>query len=165
MASCIMCTVFLSVSMKSFKSLSAVVIYDNLSMWHVLFPQTQKLQHSALVFHWSIVFCDKGDVTSVAPPLLIISLKDDLDNRYLCFEGVVGTRTEGARLGATGWDDVFLKPSSSVSGLVISWARWISSFLLHWKHKAVASAPSEFGSGCFKPSKIRANFCYYFNPH
>lgn len=127
--------------------------------------QTQKLQRSALVFHCSIVFCDKGDVTSVDPPLLIISLKDDLGNHYLCFEGVVGTRTEGARLGATGWDDVFLRPSSSVSGLVVSWARWISSFLLHWKHKAVASAPSELGSGCFKPSKIRANFCYYFNPH
>lgn len=99
------------------------------------------------------------------PPLLIISLKDDLGNNYLCFEGVVGTRNEGARLGATGWADVFLRPSSSVSGLVVSWARWISSFLLHWKHKAVASAPSEFGSGCFKPSKIRANFCYYFHPH
>lgn len=70
---------------------------------------------------------------------------------YACFEGVVVTLTGGARLGATGWDEVFLKPSSSVSGLEVCWARWISSFLLHWKHKAVASAPSEFGSGCFKP--------------
>lgn len=70
---------------------------------------------------------------------------------YLCFEGVVVTLTGGARLGATGWDEVFLRPSSSVSGLEVCWARWISSFLLHWKHKAVASAPSEFGSGCFKP--------------
>lgn len=110
---------------------------------------------------------DKGDVDSVDPPFLIISLqlKDDLGNNYLCFDGAVGTRTEGARLGATGWDDVFLKPSSSVSGLVVSWARWISSFLLHWKHKAVASAPSEFGSGCFKPFKTRANICYYFYPN
>lgn len=112
------------------------------------------------MFHRSVGMFDKGDVNSVDPPFLIISLqlKDDLGNNYLCFDGVVGTRTEGARLGATGWDDVFLKPSSSVSGLVVSWARWISSFLLHWKHKAVASAPSEFGSGCFKPFKTRANF-------
>lgn len=123
-------------------------------------PQTQKLQRSCSI----VGFCDKGDVTRV-DPLLIISLKDDLGNNYLCFGGVVGPRTEGARLGATGWDDVFLRPSSSVSGLVVSWARWISSFLLHWKHTAVASAPSEFGSGCFKPSKIRANFCRYFNLH
>lgn len=83
------------------------------------------------------------------------------DNNCLCFEGVVFVaRSEGARLGAARCDDVFLKPSSSVSGLVVSWARWISSFLLHWKHKAVASAPSEFGSGCFKPFKITANFFY-----
>lgn len=73
----------------------------------------------------------------------------------LCFDKVT---PGGARLGATGWNDVFLKPSSSVSVCELCWARWISRFLLHWKHKAVASASSEFGSGCFKPWKQRVAF-------
>lgn len=59
----------------------------------------------------------------------------------------------GARLGAAECGEVLRRPSSSVSGLSCSWARWIRRDFFHWKQKAAAFAASEFGSGCFKPYK------------